>query len=88
MTALGSSDRAVDKSSFWFNYIDMKTNMNKTIPSISPQAWQDYLNNNDTVSNQRLRPENVSFWEAMLSEEADFTRTPEGKRIAELIRDL
>ena len=66
----------------------MEASMNKTITSISPKAWQDYLNNNDTFSNQRLRPENVSFWDAMLSEEADFTRTPEGKRIAELIRDL
>ena len=66
----------------------MEVNMNKTITSISPQAWQDYLSNNDTVTNQRLRPENVSFWDAMLSEEADFTRTPEGKRIVELIRDL
>ena len=62
--------------------------MNKTIPNISSQAWQDYLNNNDTISNQRLRPENVSFWDAMLTEEADFTRTQEGKRIAEIIRNL
>ena len=66
----------------------MEANMNKTIPNISPQTWQDYLDNNDTISNQRLRPENVSFWDAMLSEDADFTRTSEDKRIAELIRDL
>jgi len=56
--------------------------------NISSQAWQNYLNNRDTVSNERLRPDNVSFWDAILSEEADFTRTPEGKRVAELIRDL
>lgn len=55
---------------------------------ISPQAWQNYLNNRETVSNERLRPDDVSFWEAILSEEADFTKTTEGKRIAELIRDL
>ena len=62
--------------------------MNKAIPEISAQTWQNYLDNNDTISNQRLRPENVSFWDVILSEEADFTRTSEGKRIAELIRDL
>jgi len=56
--------------------------------NISSQAWQNYLDNRETVSNERLRPDNVSFWDAMLSEEADFTRTPEGKRIAQLIRDL
>jgi hypothetical protein len=65
-----------------------KTGVNKTVSDISPQAWQEYFNNNDTISNERLRPDNVSFWDAMLSKEADFTRTPEGKRIAELIRDI
>ena len=55
---------------------------------ISSQTWQRYLDNHETVSNERLRPDNVSFWDAILSEEADFTQTPEGKRIAELIRDL
>jgi hypothetical protein len=56
--------------------------------NISSSAWQKYLDNNETVSNERLRPDNVSFWDAILSEEADFTKTLEGKRIAELIRDL
>jgi len=56
--------------------------------NISSKTWQNYLENRETVSNQRLRPDNVSFWDAILSEEADFTKTPEGKRIAKLIRDL
>jgi hypothetical protein len=66
----------------------MIINENKTILEISPQAWQEYINNHDTISNERLRPANVSFWDAMLSEEADFSKTPEGKRIVELIRDI
>jgi len=61
--------------------------MNKEI-AISPQIWQNYLNNYETVSNERLRPDNISFWDAILSEEADFTKTPEGKKIAELIGSL
>ena len=56
--------------------------------NISPQAWQKYLDNYETVSNERLRSDGVSFLDAMLSEEADFSRTAEGKRIVELIRDL
>jgi len=56
--------------------------------NISSQAWQKYLDNHETISNERLRPDNVSFWDAILSDEADFTQTPEGKRIVELIRDL
>jgi len=55
---------------------------------ISPQAWQNYLDNKETVSNERLRPDNISFWDAILSEDADFTKTQNGKKIAELIRDL
>jgi len=61
--------------------------MDKEI-NISSQTWQNYLNNRETVSNERLRPDNVSFWDAILSEEADFTKTSKGRRIAELIRDL
>jgi len=61
--------------------------MNKEI-TISPQIWQNYLDNNETLSNERLRPDNMSFWDAILSDEADFTKTPEGKKIEELIRNL
>ncbi|MCL2443208.1 MAG: hypothetical protein FWD13_07055 [Treponema sp.] len=61
--------------------------MNTAI-NISSQAWQNYLDNQETVSNERLRPDNISFWDAILSEEADFTKTPMGKKIADLIRDL
>ena len=56
--------------------------------SISSQTWQNYLDNHETVSNEQLRPDNVSFWDAILSEEADFTKTSKGKKIAELIRNL
>ena len=61
--------------------------MNAAI-NISLQAWQNYIKNNETISNERLRPDNISFWDAILSEEADFTKTHNGKKIAELIRNL
>jgi hypothetical protein len=32
-----------------------------------------------------LRGENETFFDAMLSEEADFTKTPEGREILEFI---
>jgi NAD+--asparagine ADP-ribosyltransferase len=68
--------------------MDTAKNFNKTIPDISSKTWQEYHKNHETVHNERLRPDNVSFWDAMLSKEADFTKTPEGKHIADLIRDL
>jgi NAD+--asparagine ADP-ribosyltransferase len=68
--------------------MDTEVINNKIIPDISSKIWQEYLKNHETVNNERLRPDNVTFWDAMLSKEADFTKTKEGKRIAELIRDL
>ena len=56
--------------------------------NISSQVWQKYLDNNETFNNVRLRPDNVSFWDAILSEDGNFTKTPEGKKIAKIIGDL
>jgi len=56
--------------------------------NISPNTWQSYIDNKESFSNERLYPDNVSFWDVILSEDADFTKTPEGKKIADLIRDL
>jgi hypothetical protein len=65
-----------------------KTSTKKSISSISSQTWQAYLESNETFSNKKLRTEGMSFLDAMLSKEADFTQTPKGKRIAKVIRDL
>jgi hypothetical protein len=56
--------------------------------TLSQAAFKDYLENNDTFSNERIRPDGVSFWDAMLSEEADFTKTSSGKQIIEAIKAL
>jgi hypothetical protein len=68
--------------------MDIRMNVDKTIPDISSEIWQQYMHNHETFHNERLRPDNVSFWDAMLSKEADFTKTPEGKKIADLIKEL
>ncbi|MDR2481143.1 MAG: hypothetical protein LBD07_02485 [Spirochaetaceae bacterium] len=56
--------------------------------TLSQTAFKDYLENKDTFSNERIRPDGVSFWDAMLSKEADFTKTPAGKQIIETIKAL
>ncbi|GHV70268.1 hypothetical protein AGMMS49928_17390 [Spirochaetia bacterium] len=56
--------------------------------TISPETYKNYLEDNDTFSNERIRPDGESFWDAMLSKEADFTQYPEGKQIVELIKAL
>jgi len=55
---------------------------------LSQEAYKKYLDDQDTVTNERLRPAGVSFLDAMLSEEADFTKTSEGQKIVELIKAL
>ena len=54
--------------------MDAKTNINKTIPDISTKTWQEYVNNHETVSNEQLRSDEMSFWDAVMSKEADFPR--------------
>ena len=56
--------------------------------TISQKAYDNYMADHDTFSNKRISPDGVSFWDAMLSEEADFTITREGKQILETIKAL
>ena len=55
---------------------------------LSREAYRDYVQHKDIFHNERIRPDGLSFWDAMLSEEADFTKTPAGKQILETIAAL
>jgi hypothetical protein len=54
----------------------------------SEEAYQKFLHKRQTISNRRIRPDNVSIWDVLASEEADFTRLPEGQEILEAFRQL
>ena len=51
----------------------------------SKETYQAYLEQKESIINERLRGENETFFDAMLSEEADLTKTPEGREIIEFI---
>ena len=51
----------------------------------SEETYQAYLEQRKFVLNERFREENETFFEAMLSEEADLTKTPEGRKILDFI---
>jgi hypothetical protein len=51
----------------------------------SEESYRMYIERDGSVFNERLRDKNETFFDAMLSEEADFTKTPEGKEILELL---
>jgi hypothetical protein len=51
----------------------------------SEETYQAYLEKRMPIVNERFRGENETFFDAMLSEEADLTKTPEGQEILKLI---
>jgi len=54
--------------------------------TISQEAYENYLQKRDNISNIRLRPENETFFDAIMS--VDMTATPEGREILDTIRKL
>ena len=51
----------------------------------SEESYQAYLEQRKPLINERLRGENETFFDAMLSEEADLSKSPEGRQILEFI---
>jgi hypothetical protein len=54
--------------------------------TISQEAYEEYLQKKEVISNTRIRPDNEDFFDALLS--VDMTATPEGREILEAIRKL
>lgn len=53
----------------------------------SKDTYEAYLSQQTSVYNTRLRGENETIFDAAASPEADFTKLPEGGKIAEAIRN-
>jgi len=49
-------------------------------------SYSKFLNEKKTVYNNRLRDDNETFFDAMLSKEADLRTTPEGEKIIQYIQ--
>jgi len=54
--------------------------------TISQDAYERYLKKKEVIGNKRLRPENESFIDALLS--VDMTATPERRETLEAIKKL
>jgi hypothetical protein len=52
----------------------------------SEETYQAFLGQKKTPSNERLRSDDETIFDAALSEDADFTKHPEGSKILETIR--
>jgi len=54
----------------------------------SEETYRAYMEQKKSIYNERFRGKDETFFEAMLSDEADISRLPEGNEIIELIRGL
>jgi len=54
----------------------------------SKETYQAYLEQKRLIINERFRGENETFFDAMLSEEADLSKTSEGREILDFIGGL
>jgi len=51
----------------------------------SEDTYQAYMKQKGSIYNERLRGKDETFFDAMLSDEADISKLPEGNEIIELI---
>jgi hypothetical protein len=58
--------------------------------SISQNTYDEYVreSGSDTIKNERINPPDVHFLDAIMSPEADLTKTPEGRRFIEVLKAL
>jgi hypothetical protein len=54
--------------------------------AVSQEEYESYKNNKDTVKNERIS--SAHFLDSIMTPEADFTKTPEGKRMLEEMKAL
>jgi len=51
-------------------------------------SYSRFLNEKRTIYSSRLRDDNETFFDAMLSKEADLRSTPEGEKIIKYIQSI
>jgi hypothetical protein len=53
----------------------------------SEESYQEYLKQQNERHNDKFREDNENIFDALLSEEADFTKAPYGQEIISAIRN-
>jgi hypothetical protein len=54
--------------------------------TIDQKSYDNYLAKKDSISNERIRPEDENFFGALMS--VDMKNDPDGKRVIEIIKAL
>jgi hypothetical protein len=53
----------------------------------SQSAYDDFLRQKSTVINARIRPDDMSIWDAMLTKDAGLTTLPNGQEIVSAMKN-
>jgi hypothetical protein len=48
---------------------------------LTDKDYKEYLKKSDYISNTRIRPDNIDFFDWLSSEDADMSKTPEGRQL-------
>ena len=51
------------------------------------ESYREYLKQQSPIQNDRIRGKDETIFDALMSEEADFTKTPYGDEIVSTLRD-
>jgi hypothetical protein len=55
---------------------------------LTDENYDEYLKKNDYISNPRIRPDNMDIFEWLSSQDADMSKTPEGRQIIAALQSL
>jgi len=56
--------------------------------SLSQEIYDEYLKKKETISNTRLRHDEEDFFDALLSDDGDMTKSKEGRNIISALQSL
>ena len=54
--------------------------------AIDRKSYNEYLENKERITNERIRPDDQNFFDALMS--VDMKNDPDGKRVIEIIKAL
>jgi hypothetical protein len=55
---------------------------------LSDEDYEEYLKKRDYISNTRIRPDNMDFFDWLSSEDADMSKTPEGQQLIAALQSI
>jgi hypothetical protein len=55
---------------------------------VSDEDYKEYLKKRDSISNTRMRPDTMGFFDWLSSEDADMSKTPEGRQLIAALQSI